>query len=257
MKTRVNKTDDLLLGRRQQLRDARTRLDEAHRRLVDEGDDKRAHEQWAAATQEIAEIETHVAFLERLKSEAAARDSDDFKRAEHERVKGVAAGIEQRMQQLEKVWSEIITLAEAFAPKLAEADRLARDNKAAVWSVVKWCRGHSDKAHNQFDSLEPAARGIAAGPSFVDALYAAGVGRVGLQLHQIDIQQTGSKTPLADAMRSDRSKLLAALTRLIEGKEAELKGRVKEAPPTQRDRFIKGGRKLERHDAPLAGQGDE
>jgi hypothetical protein len=233
----------------QDVASAKAAHEQAALKLVENPTDAQTLRELTALDDEIKGHERKIAWLRSASVEAAKQDTAEFRRYELERLKVEQQRVESGMDRQREVAAALVAHIEAIGPLLAEYESLAQDTQAAAWTVVRGSCGKEIKVADRHwtQGLVDQVRGRAAVPHVVNALYAAGLGRTGLHLAPfVEVSRSPDMGPLDEYMRDHQGRVLAKLSDLVSRREAELAGAPTPAAPTAADRFIQGGRSLEK-----------
>jgi uncharacterized membrane protein YccC len=223
--TRLGAVEDRISLAQRDLNYARREHTDQLARLVDSPDNANIQEQLRQLEGEIAQHERTIRNLESAKEEAARRDTTEFKRQHLESLKRQRADIDERATRMHAVALDIVAAIDTLHPLLAEFDALATDQHAAGWSIVRATApvSRDNDIARYFDPIEPWLRGASARPAVAAALYAAGLGRVGLNLFPwVDVQRVEQPAPLDREMEKARARVAPVLDKLLADYEANL-----------------------------------
>jgi hypothetical protein len=226
---------------------AKAELVGVHRQILEAPDSEELKRHAEALDAEIEGHERARKRHERLLAEALQLDTDAAKKASLTRQDDLYSAIEARLARQMEVAMEIVETVESLAPSLAEYDVLAADNKADTWALIKAACGGDFKLATRHEHILREASGVAATSGIINALWASGLGRTGVYLGPwVEITSCGATRPLEAEMGNAAGSVLSKLRELMERRKAEVLGTAKTSKtPTQADRFIPGGKKLE------------
>jgi hypothetical protein len=241
---------DQLAAIDQQIADVQARYNSLSVKLVENPSDSQLLREMEALEQEKAEHQRARGRLEVAAREKARRDSKEGKQANLARLKRERADVEMNVKRQGDLLRQVAALISKMTPLVAELEALGNDAASSGFAIFRACA--PDRAIQRYEMIMPALRSNTGGVrcAVADALYATGLGRAGLQLAPfVSISRAGTDKSLDEALAEALSRVTENLDQLIARHEAELNGTLPagEAPPSQDDRFIRGGRNLERN----------
>lgn len=215
--------------------------------LVERPGDARLHDELASFKSERDTATEKVKTLQVARAEAARRDSAEAEVAALTKLKADAAAVEQGLQEIAELANDMVERAAGLSHVKQRIDALALETRRLAYGVMRGAVGPrlAEKNAGVLSRLATAVD-----PELAAVLAPAVQGSV-----WIDVKrpfQNPSRS-LADQLVRDNDAILSKVNELVSRREAELAGKVTEAPPTQADRFAKGGQAAaERKQAELA-----
>lgn len=174
-----------------------------------------------------AEVQEHLKKIKRLElatTAAAKEDTREFKLAVRVRVGELQTKIDDRMQRMEELESEVLSVLQAIAPKLGELNRLGDQNHQDAWAIAKAAVGMKE-APKHMDLISDVVRGASMAPSLALGLYGSCL--LGHLRHYVDIRYMPTT---ASSFAYDRRRATDALAGLVARYDAELAGKKPAAP---------------------------
>lgn len=176
---------------------------------------------------EIARLSRKLTDFERALRLIEERDDRARALQKFQQVKEARKTVDARGDDIEADIERLLTHIDGIAPILASIEGHGRDRADAAYSIIRECS--KDPAREWQDSLVGALTGRNHAARIIDALYASGIGRVGIWLAPfVEVLPARGTQSAEEVNNDDRNIVTRRLNALLKKREAELTNQAKE-----------------------------